>query len=161
MFNSIALSKKMKTKGSMCKAFVFNTLLLTTLLFTSLQVTADQFKQFANLEVHYITLPSTFIEPSIATQYNIKRSKNNGLLNISILNSKQNKQSVEAILTGTGKNLIGQTHQLEFRQIKEGKAIYYLAEYPFINEEIVNFEINVKTEKKSNTLKFQHKFYVD
>ena len=58
MFNSIALSKKMITK---LKGFVFNTLLLTTLLFTSLQATADQFKQFANLEVHYIALPSTLL----------------------------------------------------------------------------------------------------
>ncbi|WP_160063976.1 DUF4426 domain-containing protein [Psychromonas sp. L1A2] len=140
---------------------IFKTLFLSLLLFTSSTVTAEQFKKFGNLEVHYIAIPSTFIQPEVATQYKIIRSKNNGLLNISILDTKQNNQAVAATLQGTGKNLIGQTQQLTFTQIKEGKAIYYIAEYPFTNEEIVNFEINLKTEKASNTLKFQHKFYVD
>jgi len=122
---------------------------------------AAQFKTFSNLEVHYIALPSTFITPNIAKQYAIKRSKTNGLLNISILDKRQNNSAVPATLTGTGRNLIGQIHQLTFTEVKEGKAIYYLAEYPYLNEEIVNFEINIKTDKKSNTLKFQHKFYVE
>ena len=140
---------------------VFKTFFLSLLLLNSSMATAEQFKEFANLEVHYIAIPSTFIQPTIATQYKIKRSKNNGLLNISILDTKQNNKALTAVLTGTGKNLIGQTQQLVFTQIKEGNAIYYLAEYPYTNEEIVNFNINIKTEKKSNTLKFQHKFYVD
>lgn len=140
---------------------VLKTFLISTLLLTSFVVSAEQFKQFSNLEVHYIAIPSTFIQPKIAKQYAIKRSKNNGLLNISILDNKQNKQAIEATLTGTGKNLIGQTHQLVFAQIKEGDAIYYLAEYPYTNEEIVNFNIKIKTKTKSNTLKFQHKFYVE
>lgn len=136
-------------------------LLISTLLLVSFNTSAEQFKQFSNLEVHYIAIPSTFIQPNIAKQYAIQRSKNNGLLNISILDNKQKNQSVEATLSGTGKNLIGQTHQLIFTKVKEGDAIYYLAEYPFTNEEIVNFDINIKTEKKSNTLKFQHKFYTE
>ena len=140
---------------------IFKTFFLTLLLVNSSMATAEQFKEFANLEVHYIAIPSTFIQPVIATQYKIKRSKNNGLLNISILDTKQNNKSLTAVLTGTGKNLIGQTQQLVFTQIKESDAIYYLAEYPYTNEEIVNFDINIKTETKSNTLKFQHKFYVD
>ena len=140
---------------------VFKTTLVSTLLLTHFAVNAEQFKAFSNLEVHYIALPSTFIQPEIAKQYGIKRSKKNGLLNISILDRRQDKAAVTAKLTGIGRNLIGQTHQLTFTEVKEGKAIYYLAEYPYLNEEIVNFEINVRTEKKSNTLKFQHKFYVE
>ena len=140
---------------------ICKTLFLSALLFASLGVNAEQFKAFSNLEVHYIALPSTFIQPEIAKQYGIKRSKTNGLLNISILDKRKDKAAVPATLTGTVRNLIGQTHQLTFTEVKEGKAIYYLAEYPYLNEEIVNFDINIRTEKKSNTLKFQHKFYVE
>ena len=140
---------------------ICKTLFLSALLFASLGVNAEQFKTFSNLEVHYIALPSTFIQPEIAKQYGIKRSKTNGLLNISILDKRKDKAAVPATLTGTGRNLIGQTHQLTFTEVKEGKAIYYLAEYPYLNEEIVNFDITIKTEKKSNALKFQHKFYVE
>jgi hypothetical protein len=139
----------------------FKTLLISTLLCFNAVVSAEQFQQFNKLEVHYMALPSTFIQANIATQYSIKRSSNNGLLNISILDNAQNKKAISAQLTGTGKNLIGQTYQLQFTEIKEGEAIYYLAEYPYTNEEIVNFEINIKTEATSNTLKFQHKFYVE
>lgn len=136
-------------------------LLFGALLLVSSIATAEQYKTFANLEVHYIAIPSTFIQPEVAKQYAIKRSSHNGLLNISILDTRNEKQAVKATLTGTGRNLLGQTHTLEFTEIKEGKAVYYLAEYPYTNEEIVNFKVNIKTEKKSNTLKFQHKFYVD
>jgi len=139
----------------------FKTLLISTLLCFNAVVSAEQFQQFNKLEVHYIAIPSTFIQPEIAKQYNIKRSNYNGLINISILDNTQDKKAISAQLTGTGNNLIGQTHQLQFTEIKEGEAIYYLAEYPYTNEEIVNFEINIKTNKASNTLKFQHKFYAD
>lgn len=146
MFRSILILKK---------------ILASLLIFTATAINAGQFKEFSQLEVHYIAMPSTFIQPDIAKQYSIKRSKKNGLLNISVLDKQKSKQAVSAVLTGTGKNLIGQIHQLKFTEIKEGKAIYYIAEYPFTNEEIVNFNINIETEKKTDTLTFQHKFYVE
>ena len=70
---------------------ICKTLFLSALLFASLGVNAEQFKTFSNLEVHYIALPSTFIQPEIAKQYGIKRSKTNGLLNISILDKRKDK----------------------------------------------------------------------
>lgn len=122
---------------------------------------AAQFQDFDNLEVHYIALPSTFLQPDIAKQYNIKRSKYNGLINISVLDKKSNAKAVSAGLSGTGQNLLGQSHTLSFTEIKEGDSIYYIADYPFTNEEIVNFNIMIKTQNKTNILKFQHKFYTD
>lgn len=139
----------------------FKVLLMSIMMCWSITANAEQYQQFSNLEVHYIAIPSTFIQAAIAKQYNIKRSKNNALLNIAILDKSKSKQAVQAELTGTGKNLLGQSHSLIFTEIKEGDAIYYLANYPFINEEIVNFKIHIKTDKNNNMLKFQHKFYVD
>ncbi|MFT7053561.1 MAG: hypothetical protein ACJAU1_001118 [Psychromonas sp.] len=122
---------------------------------------AAQFHAFDNLEVHYIALPSTFLQPDIAQKYNIERSRYNGLINISVLDNNSNAKAVSASLSGTGKNLLGQIHRLSFTEIKEGDSIYYLADYPFTNEEIVHFEILIKTQNKTNILKFQHKFYTD
>ncbi|MFT6140753.1 MAG: hypothetical protein ACJAXN_001970 [Psychromonas sp.] len=122
---------------------------------------AEQFQNFDNLEVHYIALPSTFLQPKIAKKYNIKRSQYNGLINISVLDKRNNAKAVSAELSGSGKNLLGQNEALKFQEIKEGDSIYYIADYPFINEEIVNFNIVIKTSKKTNVLKFQHKFYAD
>jgi len=122
---------------------------------------ADQKQAFANLEVHYIALPSTFIEPYIATQYGLKRSKYTGLVNISVLDTDQQSLPIEADLIGVGRNLIGQKEKLTFKKIKEGKSIYYIATYPFINEEIVKFEVQIKAQGKTHRLKFQHKYYVE
>jgi hypothetical protein len=122
---------------------------------------AAQFQDFDNLEVHYIALPSTFLQPDIAKKYNIKRSQYNGLINISVLDKRNNAKAVSANLSGSGKNLLGQNKTLNFQKIKEGDSIYYIADYPFTNEEIVNFNIIIKTSDKTNVLKFQHKFYTD
>lgn len=122
---------------------------------------AEQYQDFANLQVHYSALPSTFLKADIANQYGIKRSKYTGLINITLLNKQAGLQAVRGKLTGTGKNLLGQTETLKFAEIQEGDAVYYIATYPFRNEEIVNFTIKINTANKTNTLKFQHKFYVD
>ena len=132
-------------------------------LFTliSLPSLAEQKQDFSNLEVHYIALPSMFIEASIATKYGLKRSKYTGLVNISVLDKDQDLIAIEAQLIGSGQNLIGQNHQLQFKKITEGKSIYYIATYPFTNEEIVKFDVQIKAQGKTNRLKFEHKYYVE
>ncbi|MCP4325156.1 MAG: DUF4426 domain-containing protein [Psychromonas sp.] len=127
----------------------------------SLASFAEQKQDFANLEVHYIALSSTFLEPYIATQYDLKRSKYTGLVNISVLDKNQQSKPIEAELIGVGRNLIGQTEDLKFKKIKEGKSIYYIATYPFTNEEIVKFDVQIKAQDKTHRLKFQHKYYVE
>ena len=145
--------------------FTLNRLCIASLLaacslFSSMTV-AEQSVSFANLQVHYIALPTTFLQPEIAQQYDIKRSKFTALINISILDENDNLKAVAAQLSGTGKNLIGQIETLNFNEIREGDAIYYIATYPFSNEEIVNFSIAIKNDNTTNTLKFQHKFYTE
>ena len=139
--------------------FILKCLALSFLLHSSAY--AEQKKDFDNLSVHYIALPTQFLTPQVAHQYAIKRSKYSGLINISVLDNTQQNKAQHATLSGTGRNLMGQESQLNFTEVQEGEAIYYLATYPFLNEEIVNFKIKIKTEKKTNILKFQHKFYVN
>lgn len=129
--------------------------------FASASLFAEQSRDFGNLEVHYIALPTTFLQPNIAEIYDIERSSHTGLINITVLDKHQDLKAQKAKLTGTGKNLIGQSIELKFKEVVEGQSIYYLATYKFTNEEIVNFEIQIKTEKKTNKLKFQHKFYIE
>ena len=137
------------------KLLILSTLLMSASLF------AGQSKDFGNLEVHYIALPSTFLQPNITKIYDIKRSAHTGLVNIAVLDKHQKLKAQKAHFTGTGKNLIGQSVELKFQEIVEGESIYYIATYQFTNEEIVNFDIKIKTDKKTNKLKFQHKFYVE
>ena len=46
--------------------------------------------------------------------------------------------------------------------MKEGDAIYYLAEFPISNEENLTFDIDVNAGMKgAGKLKFSQKFYVE
>ncbi len=135
--------------------------LIALLLMFALPVQAEQSKKFGHLEVHYIALPSTFLTPDVAKSYGITRSRYTGILNISVLNKNMDSRAITAALAGTAKNLLGNRVDLDFREVKEGQAIYYIAEVPHRNEETYRFDINITADKKSNTLKFEHKFYVD
>ncbi|MFV0575236.1 MAG: DUF4426 domain-containing protein [Vibrio sp.] len=132
---------------------------------TSLSQTneAGQFKTIKNSEVHYSAFNSTMLTPEVATQYKLKRNGYSAILNISILDtSKLGKPAIDAKLKGTSKNLVGQTRTLEFRQIKEGSAIYYLAEFPITEEETLTFNIDVDAGNTgSGPLTFTQKFYIE
>lgn len=135
---------------------------LFAVLLASFTSQAENMKKLGELDVHFIALNSTFLTPKIATTYGITRSKINALINIAVLdNSKANKPAKQVILAGSAKNLLGQNKQLEFTEVKEGDAIYYLAELSFSHEEIFHFTVDIFDGNNKETLKFTHKFYVD
>lgn len=124
---------------------------------------AAQFKTIKNSEIHYSAFNSVILTPEVATQYKLKRNGYSAILNISVLDtSKLGKPAVDATITGSSKNLIGQTRQLNFRQVKEGDAIYYLAEFPITNEENLTFNIDIDAGNTgSGPISFNQKFYVE
>lgn len=129
----------------------------------SLPLSAGQFKNIKDVEVHYSAFNSTFLTADVAHQYKLKRNGYTAIINISVLdNSKAGKPATSATVTGTSKNLIGNIRQLEFREVKEGNAIYYLAELPINNEEVLTFELDVDSGiSGKGKLKFNQKFYVE
>ena len=129
------------------------------LLFSS-QANAEQKQVLGIWDVHYIALNTTFLSPEVAKQYAIVRSKFNALINISVLDRKD-KSAQSVVLTGEAKNLIGVIKKLTFKQVKEGKAIYYLATLPFSDLEQYRISINISNGVEQKTLKFQHKFYAN
>jgi hypothetical protein len=138
----------------------FLSLSLTLGLLLSYQVNAEQKQVLGSWDVHYIALNTTFLTPQVAKQYGIVRSKFNGLINISVLDRKD-KTAQSVVLTGEAKNLLGVIKELRFKQVTEGKAIYYLAVLPFSDREQYRISIVVNDGLEKKTLKFQHKFYID
>jgi len=134
-------------------------LLVLGLLF-SYSANAEQKQELGSWEVHYIALNTTFLTPQVAKKYAIVRSKFNGLINISVLD-RQDKTAQSVILTGEAKNLLGVIKPLTFKQVIEGKAIYYLAVLPFSDQEQYRISVAINDGLKQKTLKFQHKFYAD
>ncbi|KJY86359.1 DUF4426 domain-containing protein [Vibrio neptunius] len=137
------------------------TLALASLL--ALPAWAGQFKTIKDVEVHYSAFNSTFLTPQVARSYELKRNGYSAIINISVLDNYQaGKPAITAKVSGSAKNLIGQTKTLEFREVKEGSAIYYLAEFPISEEENLTFNIDVNAGNKgTGRLKFTQKFYVE
>lgn len=139
--------------------FFLTTSLVLGLLF-SCHVNAEQKQVLGSWDIHYIAFNTTFLTPQVAKDNGIVRSKFNGLINISVLDRKD-KTAQSVILTGQAKNLIGVIKKLTFKQVNEGKAIYYLAVLPFSDREQYRITIDVNDGLDQRTLKFQHKFYAD
>lgn len=132
-------------------------LLLSSMLLSP-SLRAEQKVQLGDWDVHYIAMSSMLIEPAIAKQYGLKRANDMGLLNISVLASAtQQAQQVE--LSGVAINLMQQRVPLQFTMVKDGPAIYYLAQLQHRPEEHYRLEITIKGNNSSQLLKFAHTFY--
>lgn len=138
---------------------------LLSLFFMALPTQAEQKQVFGRYEVHYIAINSTEITTEVAKQYQLTRSRQLALLNISVLEAGSNDQDlptpVNATLNGRMENLIGQRQTLSFQRVQEGQAVYYLAQFEFDDEDTYRFIIDVKPEtgERSYTVKFSQKLY--
>ena len=124
---------------------------------------AEQKQAVGHFDIHYMALGSTFLTPSIAKSYGIERSRYTGIINIAVLDtSEEGNPAVPVEISGLANNLIDARMQLKFREIREGDAIYYIAEVPYRDDQEINFQILIKHGNELNTtLAFKQKFYVD
>lgn len=136
--------------------------LILTLAFVG-NVSAEQKQKVGNFDIHYVAFGSTFLTPSIAKSYGIKRSSYTGIINVSVLDTSQEGNPPVAVeISGIANNLLDARINLEFREIREADAIYYVAEVPYRDDQMINFKIAIKYQNKLNTqLKFKQKFYVE
>ena len=135
-------------------------LLLLVCLGLNFGVSAEQKKQLGNWDVHYIAFPAPVLTPEIAQQYKIQRSKYNAVINISVLNSADQKAQ-QVSISGIAKDLQGRQTELEFSEVIEGDAVYYLAQLSFRNEQRFSFNINIAQGNSTQNLRFDQIFYVD
>ncbi|WP_234494589.1 DUF4426 domain-containing protein [Vibrio maritimus] len=124
---------------------------------------AGQFKTIKDAEVHYVVFNSTFMTPQIARSYGLKRNEFTATVNVSVLDrASAGKPAMAVGIEGSAKNLIGQTRTLEFKEIKEGDAIYYLAQFPIVNEDTYKFTIDIDAGNKGRgPISFSQKLYVE
>ena len=145
------------------KNIIIKLLLAITVSFIiNTNASAENMKKLGSMNVHYMAIGSTFFTPEIAKAYGISRSRYNGLVNISVLdNTKVGNPAKTASISGQAKNNLGQFKELEFTEVKEGKAIYYLAQVSYNDEETLHFTLEINDGSEQQTLKFSQKFYVD
>lgn len=144
---------------------LFKTLILLAAL-TSLPAIAQQAQEFGDYIVHYNALNSSMITPDVAKAYGIRRSDSRALINISVLQNhgEQLATAVKAKVTASGRNLTGQTRNVDMREIDDGDgAIYYIGELSVRNMETFDFTVVVLVEGQHEPfkVKFRQQFYTE
>lgn len=159
----------MKTDQNLTRISTGTTIrVLSTALFLlamPLMAQAEQSKKFGDYTVHYSAFTTDNLTPSVARAYNIPRSKNRALLNISVLKKTTDGPSKpsRARIKGTTTNLSQQLRELSLREISEKGAIYYIAETPVDNAETLKYNLEITPEGETITYKFsfQEQFYTE
>ena len=113
-------------------------------------------KEFGDITVHYNTFTSSFLQPETAQAVGVVRSKNKGLINVTVI---KGVTPVAAQVTGTIKDLGGKSEILTFKQINEKGGINYLAPYAVTQREYKTFTINVETGGKAHSFQFNQELF--
>lgn len=117
----------------------------------------QQSERFGPYELHYSVVNTTFLDPQVAAGYGITRGKKRAILNLAVRElTDQGSEPRSMLLQGRTRDLI-HAEDLEFQEVREGSAIYYIAEFRFINEEWRFFEVDFRPEGSSETYRFEHK----
>jgi hypothetical protein len=140
-------------------------LLAALLWLVSQSAFAQQSERFGPYELHWSVVNTTFLEPAVAAQYGIKRGRKTAIINLAVREHLETTNGTEARamqIKGRTWDLI-QNQFLEFKEIREGPAIYYIAEFSFINEEWRFFEMDFRPEggDTTYTFEFKHQLYIN
>ena len=113
--------------------------------------------------IHFTALPTDQLTAEVARNYGIVRSETRAMLNVSIIKKVEGQlgTAVPGTVEASATNLAGQFKTTTVREIREGDAIYYIAELPVANSETLTFSIEVtpENETKAFPIRFQKQFY--
>ena len=122
-----------------------------------------------NHVVHFSAQSTDQLPPAMARQYNIVRSKNRAMLNVSVIR-KSDGLPVEAEVSVRTVNLTGHLKNVTMRKVTEDPqgsatflAIYYIGDTTVANREVLVFDISIKPdgEEKASDVRFKRQFYSD
>jgi hypothetical protein len=128
---------------------------LIALLLFSLNVLSQENTSYELEEhiVYYNVFNSTMIPSEVARIHKLVRSDDRVYVNIALVR-KDGGYGIPALVSGYHRNLMQQKFELEFMEIKEPTATYYLAPIRFNNEEILHIDINISSIDQSDSGSF-------
>ena len=136
--------------------------LMLVALVLALPALADNSTRAGGFTVHHNAVPTTSLTPDVARQYGITRSANRALVNISVRQGEPGAdRAVQAAVKLVATNLNGQRLDLRAREVREGDAVYYLAEARITGNDTLSFELEVTPEGATAPIKasFRQEFF--
>ena len=119
---------------------------------------AEQMRRFGDHEVHYIVVPSLFLQADVAHRHGLRRGEGLSIVNISVLDAAG--KGAACRISGHARNLLEQLAALQFREVREGDAVYYLAEVRHADQEVLRFNLTIEPQgAEAFELAFQQRLY--
>lgn len=126
---------------------------------------AQHSERFGPYELHFSVVNTTFLDPKVAGAYGITRGEKRAILNLALREDLADGESAPRAMQieGTVRDLIQSRQALDFKEIREQGAIYYIAEFRFINEEWRFFDIEFRPEGSDRVFShsFKRQLYID
>ena len=114
--------------------------------------------------IHHNAFTTDTLSPEVARHYRLQRSKNRGMLNVSVIKEIPGTTglSVPAQVTARATNLTGQSRDIPMREVKDGDAIYYIGDFRVANQETLNFSLEVTPagEPKAHPAHLSQQFFI-
>ena len=132
-------------------------LLAVSLMLWSTLVAGQQSERFDQFELHYSIVYSTFLTPQIAAEFGIPRGKDKAMLTLSVRDAEA--RDVE----GRPMRIEGRTWDLitggdmTIKEVREGRATYYLIPFEFLDREYRFFEFDFTPEGSDQTYSYKFK----
>jgi hypothetical protein len=122
------------------------------------QAFCEQMQHWKGYDIHYSTFSSKLVPIEVANAHDIIRADNRLITNISI---RRKGAPVRANVHGTVRNLLDQQVELEFTEVTERQAIYYLATQIVNAKDTISFRIFIRPERENKTyqLEFTRQYY--
>ncbi|MDA9679829.1 DUF4426 domain-containing protein [Gammaproteobacteria bacterium] len=117
---------------------------LLLLLFSCLGSTpalATSYLDHGEHRIHFTTFSSLIIPADVARAHGIVRSEKRIVLNLSVLKKGMPRT---ASISGHAINLLNQRFELVFNEVIEAEAVYYLASYLALEQDILRFNLDVQ-----------------
>ena len=132
-------------------------LLAVSLMLWSTLAASQQSERFDQFELHYSIVYSTFLTPQIAAEFGIPRGKDKAMLTLSVRDAEASD------VEGRPMRIEGRTWDLitggdmTIKEVREGRATYYLIPFEFLDREYRFFEFDFTPEGSDQTYSYKFK----
>ena len=123
-----------------------------------LPTAAQQSTRYDQFELHHSIVYTTFLSPEVAAEYGITRGPDKAILTLSVRDADSGE------IAGRPMKIEGRTWDLitggemDVREIREGRATYYILPFEFLDREYRFFEFSFTPEGSEK--QFEHKMKV-
>jgi len=115
--------------------------LLFCLLALTGEALAERKVNLGGLEIHYNAFNANYLQKNTAEAVGILYSGKQGVLNITVL---KNTLPTAVTINGEIRDLLGKKTPLTFKENHYQGGVYYLAQFPILQREVLRFFIELK-----------------